>query len=272
MKLYQNDARIIRTLRTQVDSLTMKFEESNSEITSLKSSLASREQELRRNIRTINTLENRVNNDPTVDNHDEAHSTLGQTPLEQLEAVDVANRRLIDQLNGQVDFLNDQLATKEAQIKDMTALTHSAEQLKYDVSVKNDTILSLKNEQNRLITQLRMMHEQLQSVGENVLDSKVHSSNYTAIDDYRQSDTEDEEERIAIDEHGPVAELEAIRRRVSITSASTPANSNNTKSASTPPAAKSEHGKDHGKEVLVWKAEVKMLKGKISQLESQNKQ
>ena len=63
-------------------------------------------------------------------------SGLGTTPVEVLEAVDIANKRLIDQLNGQVDFLNEQLALKEAQVKDMTALARASEQFKYDLKVK----------------------------------------------------------------------------------------------------------------------------------------
>jgi hypothetical protein len=43
-------------------------------------------------------------------------SVAGRTQLDTFVAADVANKRIIDQLNAQVDFLNDQLATREAQL------------------------------------------------------------------------------------------------------------------------------------------------------------
>lgn len=38
--------------------------------------------------------------------------------LDQLIAADTANQRVIDQLNVQVDFLNEQLAARETQLAD----------------------------------------------------------------------------------------------------------------------------------------------------------
>jgi hypothetical protein len=45
-------------------------------------------------------------------------TTPSGSRLEQLIAADSANQRIIDQLNSQVDFLNDQLALREAQLAD----------------------------------------------------------------------------------------------------------------------------------------------------------
>ena len=145
----ENDARLIRTLRAQVEQLTAKLDVSAEEIKNLQASVISREQELRRNVRTISTLENHIgkSSSPAVPTNVDEHAAMSKTPrsttsgtgttvLEQLEAVDIANRRLIDQLNGQVDFLNEQLALRDAQIKDMTSLARSADQFKYDVGVK----------------------------------------------------------------------------------------------------------------------------------------
>ncbi len=146
----ESDAQAIRILRAQVESLTSKLESSNIEIKNLQASVISREQELRRNVRTINTLENQVGKSSappipsSVDEHMAAkmagsysqRPTSGMNPLESVEAVDLANRRLIDQLNAQVDFLNEQLAQRDFQLKDMIALARAAEHYKNDVGIK----------------------------------------------------------------------------------------------------------------------------------------
>lgn len=138
----ENDARVIRALRLQVDDLNMKLETAKLENKNLEASVASREQELRRNIRTISSLEMHISKAPPLTgaasaaHSSSSNSGIGTTPVEVLEAVDIANKRLIDQLNGQVDFLNEQLALKEAQVKDMTALARASDQFKYDIKMK----------------------------------------------------------------------------------------------------------------------------------------
>lgn len=284
----ENDARIIRTMRTQVETLTQQLEDSKADIAALHASVTSREQELRRNIRTISSLEGKINNDPTteVTTHGLGASGGGRdSSVDQLEAVDIANRRLIDQLNGQVDFLNEQLAMKEAQVKEMTALARASEQFKHDIMLKNDQILAMKNEQSRLITQLRIMHEQLQVYGKG--DAPLPGN--AALSPRALSSNRDGNEGF-VDDDG-LSDLERIRNRLS--GLTTPGGRNGEQrkhfpdeasiddpeevSSSVPDKSKTSTGPDANmningkKELLVWKGEVRALRTKVEQLESKNK-
>ena len=278
----ENDARIIRTLRTQVETLTQQLEDSKADIASLHASVTSREQELRRNIRTISSLEGKINKDPTTEVH--THGLKGSnnagSSVDQLEAVDIANRRLIDQLNGQVDFLNEQLAMKEAQVKEMTAMARASEQFKHDIVLKNDQILAMKNEQSRLVTQLRIMHEQLQVYGGGSGSTPLPANAALSGRALSQNGASSHEEA---DDSG-AGDLERIRNRLKHGLTSPGGNSQSQVKQkqffSEPDAASTSEASSKGaaskpsdakKELLVWKGEVRALKARVEQLESENK-
>lgn len=62
-----------------------------------------------------------LNRPETTQNADGAASSQ----LQQLLAADQGNKRVIDQLNGHVDFLNEQLALREAQLVEVTNTTET---------------------------------------------------------------------------------------------------------------------------------------------------
>ena len=57
-----------------------------------------------------------LNRPDTTQNADGSPTAASWTQLQQLLAADQGNKRVIDQLNGHVDFLNEQLALREAQL------------------------------------------------------------------------------------------------------------------------------------------------------------
>jgi hypothetical protein len=62
-----------------------------------------------------------LNNENITTNVDNNNNSINNnTKLQQLVAVDLSNKRIIDQLNGQVDFLNEQLALRETQLVEIS--------------------------------------------------------------------------------------------------------------------------------------------------------
>ena len=57
-----------------------------------------------------------LNRSDATQNADGSLAVTSSIQLQQLLAVDQGNKRVIDQLNGHVDFLNEQLALREAQL------------------------------------------------------------------------------------------------------------------------------------------------------------
>ena len=97
------DAVIIESLHKQLDQANQQLKKLEDENISLNAKVASRENEL-----------NRSNKQNTTGL--DGDSLVSGTRVDQLVAADAANRRLIDQLNSHVDFLNEQLAMREAQL------------------------------------------------------------------------------------------------------------------------------------------------------------
>jgi len=100
----QADAQIIDTLRKQVDMATDALKRAELENKRLQAAVTSREKELERHAKIF------------IDNGSDTN--FASSKMEQLMTADGSNRRIIDQLNSQVDFLNEQLALREAQLVD----------------------------------------------------------------------------------------------------------------------------------------------------------
>ena len=62
-----------------------------------------------------------LNRPDATHNADGSPTAASTTQLQQLLAADQGNKRVIDQLNGHVDFLNEQLALREAQLVEVNA-------------------------------------------------------------------------------------------------------------------------------------------------------
>jgi benzoyl-CoA reductase/2-hydroxyglutaryl-CoA dehydratase subunit BcrC/BadD/HgdB len=108
--LYENQSKtIIETLQQQLNISLEKIKTHEMEINELKTSIAAREQELAR----ANTHSLSYANNPSSTS---TSNTLGGL---KSSSSDMANKRIIDQLNNHVDFLNDQLALREVQIQQL---------------------------------------------------------------------------------------------------------------------------------------------------------
>jgi chromosome segregation ATPase len=101
-KQVEIDARIIASLREQLDRTNETLKRSQEEGFRLSAGLEARETELAKTM----TFEEEV--DP--------QGISQSSKLFQIQASEAANKRIIGQLNSQVDFLNEQLALREAQL------------------------------------------------------------------------------------------------------------------------------------------------------------
>jgi hypothetical protein len=127
----ENDQTIIELLRKQLEEAHCKIRDSEVEINTLKSAVAAREQELSRASRLIgNGAVNATIQDSTV------NQSFGMITGMDPASVDLANKRIIDQLNGQVDFLNSQLAFREAQIAELYQNANESQALKHEIANK----------------------------------------------------------------------------------------------------------------------------------------
>ena len=106
---------IIRTLRTQLEAANTAFVSRDEECRRLSSAVAAREQEIARSSKLISS------GAASRAGASDASSglQLSGNMADQYVAADTANKRIIDQLNGQVDFLNNELAKREAQLVDV---------------------------------------------------------------------------------------------------------------------------------------------------------
>jgi hypothetical protein len=97
---------LIETLRSQLDSTNVALRHVQGESQRLMISLTATEAELAKTL----------NRSDATQNADGSPAVTSSTQLQQLLAADQGNKRVIDQLNGHVDFLNEQLALREAQL------------------------------------------------------------------------------------------------------------------------------------------------------------
>lgn len=128
-------AKIIESLRDQLDAASKKIKESEEEMGRLKSSLVAREQELSRSNRLIGNAAARSLLGDSTSSGNAATSQILSSPIDP-QVVDASNKRIIDQLNSQVDFLNEQLAFREAQLANLHGHLQESEVLKTDLAVR----------------------------------------------------------------------------------------------------------------------------------------
>lgn len=127
----ENDQSIVDLLRKQLEEAHCKIKDSEIEINTLKSAVAAREQELSRASRLIgNGAVNSSIQDSSMNN------SYGMNTGMDPATVDLANKRIIDQLNGQVDFLNSQLAFREAQIAELYQNANESQAQKHEIANK----------------------------------------------------------------------------------------------------------------------------------------
>ena len=143
--LVKEDAKIIESLRHQLDEADRMRKTHEAEIARLGQAVHNREMELARTSRASDVGE-------------------GTTRLEQLAAADASNKRIIDQLNGQVDFLNEQLALREAQIVDFSAKVEAADEVTLRFAATSSKLERLETENATLSTQLRVLENKVEDL------------------------------------------------------------------------------------------------------------
>lgn len=115
---------IIKTLRAQLDAANKAFATKEEECRRLNSAVAAREQEIARSSKLITGGAAGAGTGTRTGSDSKSGGGGGFVPgamlagnmADQYVAADIANKRIIDQLNSQVDFLNNELAKREAQL------------------------------------------------------------------------------------------------------------------------------------------------------------
>jgi chromosome segregation ATPase len=158
---------IIENLQQQLKTAQMKMKEYENEINNLKTSISSREQELSRT--NLNNSSYNVANPPSVS------LSSGISPADaallnpfngmKSNAADIANKRIMDHLNTNVDYLNDQVAQKEAQIKQLHNELLETETLKMELNSKIIALERIEDEKNRLTIRLQAAEKKVSNKG-----------------------------------------------------------------------------------------------------------
>lgn len=120
---------INQSLRSQLANANDAYKQLSEEVGKMKTALASREQELARSTRMMSSS----SVDDAYSERERGAMSLGSR-ADQLAAADNANKRIIDQLNGQVDFLNEQLAKREAQAVEAAEKHHQADNIRLELN------------------------------------------------------------------------------------------------------------------------------------------
>lgn len=126
--LNEKDA-IIRTLRSQLEAANKACAAKDEENRRVASALTAREQELARSSKLITSSTAKAATTSTPG----ASADVSSHQLQQSAVADVANARIVNQLNGQIDFLNEQLAQKEAQLAECYEKVALSERYRMDL-------------------------------------------------------------------------------------------------------------------------------------------
>ncbi len=132
-----DEAVIIDSLRRQLDEAHAAIKSAADDNARLQAAVNAREMELARSTRASD-LED-----------------AGTTKAEQLANADASNKRIIDQLNGQVDFLNEQLALREAQLVESASKIIRADEISLEFTAKSNMCETLQAEVAELNAALR---------------------------------------------------------------------------------------------------------------------
>jgi len=132
---------IVEAMRGQMDNISATMAKLVEENDSLKASVVARENELTRHARHA-----------SADTGGMAEDRIGQ-----LVAADSANQRIIDQLNGQIDFLNEQLALREAQYSETADKARDADRLALEAEHKGELLEVSEGENKNMSAQIRVL-------------------------------------------------------------------------------------------------------------------
>ena len=150
----QADAQIIDTLRKQVDMATDALKRAELENKRLQAQVASREKELERHAKIF------------IDNGNDTN--FASSKIDQLMTADGSNRRIIDQLNSQVDFLNEQLALREAQLVDASEKLMLADSTVVESLHKTRLLEEERSRNSKLSAQIIALEKRLTEITETI--------------------------------------------------------------------------------------------------------
>mmetsp|Transcript_2324 Transcript_2324/g.3663 ORF Transcript_2324/g.3663 Transcript_2324/m.3663 type:complete len:1405 (+) Transcript_2324:94-4308(+) len=154
-----------KTLRNQLESANKAWQNSQDEVHRLTSAIAAREQEIARSSKFIAHT-----GDPAsgamgggFGGQGTGSSLLaaGSGKAEQLMAADVANKRIIDQLNGQVDFLNEQLAQREAQLIENNDKMLQFDSLRAELVHRNSLLDQSRGQHSQATSRIRALEQKI---------------------------------------------------------------------------------------------------------------
>ena len=140
---------IIESLQSQLNETMKKLKNSELEINELKSSLATREQEIARAGKLVATESTSTSKTATL--------SLSVNPA----VTEIANKRIIDQLNSQVDFLNDQLAFREAQLSAIHHRINEVDDMRAELDAKTLSVEKMKDENSRLTNRIQKLEQKV---------------------------------------------------------------------------------------------------------------
>ena len=169
-----SDANTIDLLREKTKDLSEQLKKIENEKKALQGSVAHRDAELARFVKTSSITE--------------GNNETSGSKLDKMIAADIANQKVIDQLNDQVDFLNEQLALREAQLADSVEKANEAVSMRLEIDMRNNQLKEIKNENQELIGQLRAFESKVQQLSRAVdpeieLEGDIDEDQENAMDD-----------------------------------------------------------------------------------------
>lgn len=149
---------IIKSLRSQLDAANKAFGAKDEECKRLASAVAAREQEITRSSKLITAGAKGASGE--ADNAAGSYLLTG-TRTDQYVASDIANKRLIDQLNGQVDFLNNELAKREAQLVEVNDKLLQYEALRAELTHRNQLLEQARKDAGQSSMRIRALEQKV---------------------------------------------------------------------------------------------------------------
>jgi DNA repair exonuclease SbcCD ATPase subunit len=171
----EESAQIVRTLRAQLEAANKACSAKEEECRRLTSAVAARDQEITRSSKYISGAGGSKGSGSAVSpkaGGDLGFGTAGvasaggdsyltQTKAEQFLAADTANKRIIDQLNSQVDFLNKELARREAQLVENSEKMMQFETLRMELAHRNGLLEQARRDVGQSATRIRALEQKV---------------------------------------------------------------------------------------------------------------
>lgn len=156
-QLHNNsDSQLIESLRQQLDASNNRVKKVELENKRLHASITVRENELVRTGKHLTALGDTESNLPIP------------SRMDQLAAADESNRRIIDQLNSQIDFLNEVLSKVESQLIEATDKIGKTDSLELELQQANRLLENESNVNKRLNIQVVELEKRVFELSESI--------------------------------------------------------------------------------------------------------